>query len=66
VMFLIDAGVGSVASAHHSAGFASYEADQSIEISGEPSSSSPGRNPHCYPGTYSNVKEGRFSKGPDV
>ena len=56
VMFLMMLGVGSVASAHHSA-VASYEADQSLEIKGTVVQLA-WRNPHCY--LYIDVKEGPF------
>jgi hypothetical protein len=55
-MSLMMLGVGSMASAHHSAA-ASYEADHSIEIKGAVLQLA-WRNPHCY--LYIDVMEGPF------
>jgi hypothetical protein len=55
-MSLMMLGVGSAASAHHSAA-ASYEADQAIEITGAVLQLA-WRNPHCY--LYLTVLAGPF------
>jgi hypothetical protein len=55
-MSLMMLGIGSVASAHHSA-IASYQAAQSIEIKGTVRELA-WRNPHCF--LYINVMEGPF------